>query len=101
LIRAQDAPRYRSGGTIKLLRAAGPLNATRHPCAACRRLDPAAAPTPPPGRARCLWQNRRSIEEPPVDLLRLSLLFALTAVAEIVGCYLPWLVVKQGRPCIC
>ncbi len=33
-----------------------------------------------------------------MDLLRLSLLFALTAVAEIVGCYLPWLVVKQGRP---
>jgi hypothetical protein len=53
LIRAQDAPRYRSGGTIKLLRAAGPLNATRHPCAACRRLDPAAAPTPPPGRGAC------------------------------------------------
>lgn len=25
-------------------------------------------------------------------------LFALTAVAEIVGCYLPWLVLKQGRP---
>ena len=60
-------------------------------------VGPAAAltePTPPPGRARCLWQNPRSIEEPPVDLLRLSLLFALTAVAEIVGCYLPWLVVK-------
>lgn len=30
-------------------------------------------------------------------LLRLSLLFAITAVAEIVGCYLPWLVLKQGR----
>ncbi len=25
-------------------------------------------------------------------------LFALTAVAEIVGCYLPWLVLKHGRP---
>jgi small multidrug resistance family-3 protein len=25
------------------------------------------------------------------------LLFALTAVAEILGCYLPWLVLKQGR----
>ncbi|WP_420225932.1 YnfA family protein [Pigmentiphaga litoralis] len=24
-------------------------------------------------------------------------LFALTALAEIVGCYLPWLVLKQGR----
>jgi small multidrug resistance family-3 protein len=25
------------------------------------------------------------------------LLFALTTVAEIVGCYLPWLVLRQGR----
>lgn len=33
-----------------------------------------------------------------MDLLRLCLLFALTALAEIVGCYLPWLVLKQGRP---
>lgn len=32
-----------------------------------------------------------------MDLLRLTLLFALTALAEIVGCYLPWLVVKEGR----
>lgn len=32
-----------------------------------------------------------------MELLRLSLLFAVTAVAEIVGCYLPWLVLKQGR----
>ncbi len=32
-----------------------------------------------------------------MELLRLSLLFALTAVAEIVGCYLPWLVLKQGK----
>ena len=32
-----------------------------------------------------------------MELLRLSLLFALTALAEIVGCYLPWLVVKQGK----
>lgn len=31
-------------------------------------------------------------------LLRVTGLFALTAVAEIVGCYLPWLVLKQGRP---
>jgi small multidrug resistance family-3 protein len=28
---------------------------------------------------------------------KLAALFALTAVAEIVGCYLPWLVVKGGR----
>lgn len=32
-----------------------------------------------------------------MELLRVALLFALTAVAEIVGCYLPWLVAKQGR----
>ena len=32
-----------------------------------------------------------------MELLRVSLLFALTAVAEIVGCYLPWLVLKQGK----
>lgn len=30
-------------------------------------------------------------------LLKLALLFAVTAAAEIVGCYLPWLVVTQGR----
>lgn len=32
-----------------------------------------------------------------MDLLRLSLLFAVTALAEIVGCYLPWLVLRQGK----
>jgi small multidrug resistance family-3 protein len=32
-----------------------------------------------------------------MELLRLTLLFALTALAEIVGCYLPWLVVKEDR----
>ncbi|CAG2129691.1 YnfA family protein [Ralstonia mannitolilytica] len=26
------------------------------------------------------------------------MLFAATAVAEIVGCYLPWLVLRQGKP---
>ena len=30
-------------------------------------------------------------------LFKLAGLFAVTAVAEIVGCYLPWLVLKQGR----
>jgi len=30
--------------------------------------------------------------------IQLVLLFALTALAEIVGCYLPWLVLKQGKP---
>ena len=33
-----------------------------------------------------------------MDLLKISMLFAATAVAEIVGCYLPWLVLKQGKP---
>ena len=32
-----------------------------------------------------------------MDLIRLSLLFAITALAEIVGCYLPWLVAKQDK----
>ena len=32
-----------------------------------------------------------------MPLLKLSALFALTALAEIVGCYLPWLVLKQGK----
>ena len=32
-----------------------------------------------------------------LGLFKLAGLFALTAVAEIVGCYLPWLVLKQGR----
>ena len=33
-----------------------------------------------------------------MELLKLSALFALTALLEIVGCYLPWLVLRQGRP---
>jgi small multidrug resistance family-3 protein len=28
---------------------------------------------------------------------KLAALFAMTALAEIVGCYLPWLVIKHGR----
>ncbi|WP_428828365.1 YnfA family protein [Azonexus sp. IMCC34842] len=32
------------------------------------------------------------------DFIKLAMLFALTAVAEIVGCYLPWLVLKQDKP---
>ena len=32
-----------------------------------------------------------------IEFFKLAGLFALTAVAEIVGCYLPWLVLKQGR----
>jgi small multidrug resistance family-3 protein len=33
-----------------------------------------------------------------LDLLRIAGLFALTALAEIIGCYLPWLVLKADRP---
>ena len=32
-----------------------------------------------------------------MEIARLSLLFAVTALAEIVGCYLPWLVIRQER----
>ncbi|MFT5589545.1 MAG: small multidrug resistance family-3 protein [Bradyrhizobium sp.] len=33
-----------------------------------------------------------------LPFLQLVALFALTAVAEIIGCYLPWLVLRQDRP---
>ncbi|MGH8670769.1 MAG: YnfA family protein [Burkholderiales bacterium] len=33
-----------------------------------------------------------------MELAKTAALFALTAVAEIVGCYLPWLWLKQGKP---
>lgn len=32
------------------------------------------------------------------QLFKVTLLYALTALAEIVGCYLPWLVIKRGKP---
>ncbi len=32
------------------------------------------------------------------DFFRLTALFVITALAEIIGCYLPWLVLTQGRP---
>jgi small multidrug resistance family-3 protein len=32
-----------------------------------------------------------------LEILLLALLFAITALAEIIGCYLPWLVLKQGK----
>lgn len=32
-----------------------------------------------------------------MDFIKIALLFVATAVAEIVGCYLPWLVVKQDK----
>ncbi|GIX22446.1 MAG: UPF0060 membrane protein [Gammaproteobacteria bacterium] len=31
-------------------------------------------------------------------LLRVTALFALTALAEILGCYLVWLIVRAGKP---
>lgn len=33
-----------------------------------------------------------------MEYLKLTVLFAVTALAEIVGCYLPWLVLRQGKP---
>lgn len=33
-----------------------------------------------------------------MDMLRTLALFVLTALAEIVGCYLPYLWLKQGKP---
>ena len=33
-----------------------------------------------------------------IELVKVAFLFAVTAVAEIVGCYLPWLVLKQDKP---
>ncbi len=33
-----------------------------------------------------------------MDLLKTFALFAVTAIAEIVGCYLPYLWLKQGKP---
>ncbi|ANA35542.1 YnfA family protein [Ralstonia mannitolilytica] len=33
-----------------------------------------------------------------MELVRIAVLFVATAVAEIVGCYLPWLVLRQGKP---
>lgn len=32
-----------------------------------------------------------------MDLVKVSLLFAVTAVAEIIGCYLPWLVLREHK----
>lgn len=32
-----------------------------------------------------------------MEFLKISLLFGVTAVVEIVGCYLPWLVLKQNK----
>lgn len=32
-----------------------------------------------------------------IELAKLSALFAVTALAEIIGCYLPWLVLKEAK----
>ncbi len=32
-----------------------------------------------------------------MELIKVSTLFAITALAEIVGCYLPWLVIRRGH----
>ncbi len=32
-----------------------------------------------------------------MELIKVSTLFAITALAEIVGCYLPWLVIRRGQ----
>ena len=34
-----------------------------------------------------------------MNALTIFILFAITAIAEIVGCYLPWLVLKQNKSC--
>jgi small multidrug resistance family-3 protein len=51
------------------------------------------------GRSRAgqLSTDRIAAGGDVMELLRIAGLFAVTAVAEIVGCYLPWLVLKQGR----
>lgn len=33
-----------------------------------------------------------------MEWMKVASLFAVTALAEIVGCYLPWLVIKQAKP---
>jgi Uncharacterized conserved protein len=32
-----------------------------------------------------------------MELFKVATLFAVTALAEIVGCYLPWLIIRQGK----
>lgn len=47
------------------------------------------------GKCARMAPNQR---EQFLELIRLSLLFAMTALAEIIGCYLPWLVLRNGKP---
>lgn len=47
-----------------------------------------------------MWSCQNASGKQPeitMDLLRASALFAITALAEIIGCYLPWLVLRQGK----
>lgn len=43
-------------------------------------------------------QRTFTLKGSQLELVKITLLLVATAVAEILGCYLPWLVVKQGRP---
>lgn len=57
------------------------------------------APRPPLAaavtcRAHTVFTEHKGDE---LEFIKVTLLFAATAVAEIVGCYLPWLVLKQGK----
>ena len=42
-------------------------------------------------------QRLRTSHHPASAMLRTTLLFVITALAEIIGCYLPHLVLKAGR----
>lgn len=46
---------------------------------------------------RRVWWPLCLAGSPVFAFAKLAALFAVTAVAEIVGCYLPWLVAKGGR----
>ncbi len=41
---------------------------------------------------------KRPARIPTMELVKTFGLFVVTALAEIVGCYLPWLWLKQGKP---
>ncbi len=66
-------------------------------CRGCRRRSTArrfgdnVVDLPTPSR------TLRTETATPMDALRTFGLFGLTALAEILGCYLPWLWLKQGR----
>jgi small multidrug resistance family-3 protein len=43
------------------------------------------------------WHAVHATHRSAMEFIRVALLFAITALAEIVGCYLPWLVLRQGK----